>query len=255
MGHDLLAGKVAVITGAGDGFGLGISRAFYKEGARIAAIGRRQEKLDLLKAEIEAAGGECVVVAGDVGYRENCHAVVQAAVDKWGTVDILVTNAMAYNIAMVETTTDADCEKIIRSGFYHTLYCMQEVFPYMKAQGHGKIINFGSMAGLMGLPGHAAYSFVKEGIIGLTRTASLEWAQYNIQVNAVAPAVATPAWDNFVKEQSPEAVEAFLSLIPMHRMGDPETDGGRPVVFLASEYSNWITGRTLPVDGGQAMIR
>jgi len=105
------------------------------------------------------------------------------------------------------------------------------------------------------LEGHSAYSIAKEGLLGLTRTAALEWGQYNIQVNAVAPLAATEMWFNFEKTQPPEAVEGFLKMIPAGHMGDAEKDVGRAVVFLASEDSDWITSRTLWVDGGQGATR
>lgn len=249
-----LEGKVAIITGAGDGLGLGIARAFYKEGAIISTIGRRAEKINALVEEVKAYGGKAIAVQGDVGVKENIERLVAETVKEFGTVDILVTNAMAYNIKPLEETTDEDIDKIVKSAGYGTIWCMQACFPYLKKRG-GKIINFGSMAGTFGLKGHGAYSLVKEGILGLTRTAALEWAQYNIQVNAIAPLAASDAWYNFEKTASPGEVKAFLNMIPCGYMGDPERHVGRVCVFLASPDSDWITARTLFVDGGQAAIR
>ncbi len=191
-----LDGKVAIITGAGDGLGLGVARAFYKEGAKIATMGRRAEKINALVEEVKAYGGQAIAVQGDVGIRENVKKLVDATVKAFGTVDILVNNAMAYNIKPLEDTTDEDIEKVMRSSGYATFYYMQECFPYMKAQKSGKIINLASEAGLNGLLYHATYSFVKEGVVGLTRTASLEWGKYNIQVNAISPAAKTSAVEN-----------------------------------------------------------
>ena len=131
---------------------------------------------------------------------------------------------------------------------------MQEVFPCLKEHG-GKVVNFGSMAGEYGLANHGSYSITKEGLLGLTRTAALEWGQYNIQVNAICPFAASDQWWDFEKGQSPEAVKAVLRSIPLGRIGDAEKDIGRVVVFLASEDSNWITSRTIFVDGGQGAIR
>lgn len=250
----LLDGKVAIVTGGGDGLGLGISKAFYKEGATVVATGRRLAKVEAIAEEIRAQGGKALAVSGDVGIRTDVNAVVDAAVKAFGTVDILVNNAMAYDICALEDLTDAHIEKIMMSGLYGPIYMMQACFPYLKKQG-GKIINFGSMAGTMGLPGHAHYSAVKEGTLGMTRTAALEWAKYNIQVNAVMPAAATSAWENFRDNGDPKDVQAFLDKIPAGYMGDPEQDVGRAVVFLASEYSNWITGRGIFVDGGQAVTK
>ncbi|MCL4440621.1 MAG: SDR family oxidoreductase [Firmicutes bacterium] len=253
MGN-VLEGKVAIITGAGDGLGLGIARAFAKEGAIVATMGRRYEKVAAMVSEIQAMGGKALAIQGDVGIRSNVNALVEATVKEFGTVDILVNNAMAYNIKALEDTTDEDIDKIMRSAVYGTIYCMQACFPYLKIKG-GKIINFGSMAGLYGLKGHGAYSAAKEGIVGLTRTAALEWAQYGIQVNAIAPLAASDAWYNFEKTSPPAEVKAFLDMIPVGYMGDPERHVGRVCVFLASPDSDWITSRTLFVDGGQGATR
>jgi len=253
MGN-LLEGKVAIITGAGDGLGLGIARAFYKEGAIIATMGRRVEKVNALVDEVHAYGGKAIAIQGDVGIRENVNKLVEETVKAFGTVDILVNNAMAYNIKPLEETTDEDIDKIMRSGGYATFYTMQACFPYLKKKG-GKVINFGSMAGLYGLKGHSAYSFVKEGTLGLTRTAALEWAEYNIQVNAIAPIAQSAAYDNFAANASEAEVKAFLSMIPAGHMGDPEKHVGGVCLFLASGLSDWVTSRTIFVDGGQGATR
>lgn len=252
MGN-VLEGKVAIITGAGSGLGLGIARAFAKEGATISTIGRRYEKVAAMAEEVKGMGGKALAVKGDVGERVDVQALVDATVKAFGTVDILVNNAMAYDIRKLEEITDADIDKIMRSALYGSIYCMQACFPYLKKHG-GKIINFGSMAGLYGLKAHAHYSAAKEGIIGLTRTAALEWAQYGIQVNAIAPLATSDASENF-RKTDPEAYVDFLKQIPLGYMGDPERHVGRVCVFLASPDSDWITARTLFVDGGQAAIR
>lgn len=250
----LLDGKVAIVTGGGDGLGLGISRAFYKDGATVVATGRRLEKVEQIANEIKEAGGKALAVSGDVGIRSDVDAVVKATIDAFGTVDIVVNNAMAYDICALEDLEDKHIDKIMSSGLYGTIYMMQACFPYLKKNG-GKVVNFGSMAGSTGLVGHAHYSAVKEGTLGLTRTAALEWAQYGIQVNAIMPAAATAAWENFRDNGDPKQVKAFLDMIPAGYMGDPETEVGRIVVFLASEYSNWITGRSIFADGGQGITR
>jgi NAD(P)-dependent dehydrogenase (short-subunit alcohol dehydrogenase family) len=249
-----LEGKVAIITGAGAGLGLGIARAFAKEGAIISTIGRRAEKINAMVEEMKGLGTKALAVQGDVGTRASVKELVDATVKEFGTVDILVNNAMAYNMKSLAETTDEDIEKIFKSALYGSIYTMQACFPYLKKKG-GKIINFGSIAGLYGLKDHAAYSAAKEGIVGLTRTAALEWAEFGIQVNAIAPSAATEAWHNFEKNQPPEAVKAFLSLIPAGYMGDPEKHVGRVCVFFASADSDWVTGRTLFVDGGQGATR
>jgi NAD(P)-dependent dehydrogenase (short-subunit alcohol dehydrogenase family) len=250
-----LDGRVAIITGAGDGLGLGIARAFYKEGAKIATMGRRAEKINALVDEVKAYGGQALAVQGDIGIRENVKKLVDATVKEFGTVDILVNNAMTYNMRSLEDTTDEDIEKVLRSAGYSTFYCMQACFPYMKAQKRGKIINLASKAGLAGVINHAAYSFVKEGLVGLTRTASLEWGKYNIQVNAIAPIAMTPAVDNYLKTLDEQQVKLFYEKYPVGYLGEAEKHVAPSFVFFASSASDYITGRLLCVDGGEGYTR
>jgi len=252
--ENVLEGKVAIITGAGSGLGLGIARAFAKEGAIISTMGRRYEKVAAMVEEVKGMGGNALAIKGDVRIRADVQALVEATVKEFGTVDILLNNAMAYNVRPFEEITDEDMDLVIKSALYGTLYCMQACFPYLKKRG-GKIINFASIAGLHGVKSCGAYSAAKEGIVGLTRTAALEWAQYGIQVNAIAPLAATDAWYKYEKEAPPEQVKAFMDMIPSGYMGDPERHVGRVCVFLASPDSDWITSRTIFADGGQGAIR
>jgi NAD(P)-dependent dehydrogenase (short-subunit alcohol dehydrogenase family) len=162
---------------------------------------------------------------------------------------------MAYNIKSFIETTDEDLDKIYNSAVKGTVYMMQACYPYFKKNGAGKVVNFSSIAGQFGMVDHSSYAIAKAGISGLTRAVALEWGIDNIQVNAIAPAGNSPAWEKFQEEQPKEVVEAFLSQIPAHRMGDPITDIGPVVVFLSSADSNWVTSRTIFVDGGQGAIR
>ena len=249
----MLDGKVAIVTGGGDGLGLSMTKLLSEEGAAVVATGRRQEKVSAVADEITANGGKALGVRGDVGKRADVDAVVKATVNAFGTVDILVNNAMAYDMCLLEELTDAHVDKIARSGLYGTIYMMQACFPYMKEHG-GKIINFGSMAGAQGLVGHAHYSAIKQGTLGLTRTAALEWGKYGINVNAILPLATSAAWENFRDNGDPAEVQRFLDAIPLGRVGE-SVEVARVVLFFASELSNWVTGRSLFVDGGQGGFR
>jgi len=250
-----LEGKVAVISGAGYGLGRGIAIALAKEGAKVATIGRTREKLEDFQKDMNARGYEAMYSVGDVSKRDSVNQFIEEVAARWGTVNIDINNAMAYNMKSFIETTDEDIDKIIDSSVRGTVYMMQACYPYFKKNGAGKVVNFSSIAGQYGMVDHSAYAIAKAGISGLTRVVALEWANDNIQVNAIAPAGASPAWYTFEKEQPKEVVEAFLSQIPAHRMGDPENDIGPVVAFLSSEESNWITSRTIFVDGGQGAIR
>ena len=250
-----LDGKVAVISGAGYGLGRGIAYALGREGAKVASIGRTESKLIDFKKSMEERGYEAMYYVGDVTKRESVNAFIEAVAEKWGTIDIDINNAMAYNMVSFINTTDEDIDKIFDSAVRGTVYMMQACYPYFKKNGAGKVVNFSSIAGQFGMVDHSSYSIAKAGLSGLTRAVALEWAPDNIQVNAVAPAGASEAWFKFKEEQPPEIVEAFLNQIPAHRMGDPENDIGAAVAFLAGPDSNWITSRTIFLDGGQGAVR
>lgn len=250
----VLDGKVAIVTGAGQGIGRGIALAFAKEGAVVSILELNPETGARTADEIRVLAGRVLAIRCDVGKRVEVNAAVSATVREFNTVDILVNNAMAYDIALLEHTTDDQITKVLNSALLGTFYCMQACFPYLKEKG-GKIINFASSAGTEGLVAHAAYSAAKAAIAGLTRTAALEWAPYKINVNAIAPVAATPAWEVFKAAHSAEEIAAILARNPMGRMGDPEKDIGRVAVFLAGPDSDYITSRTLMVDGGISGFR
>ena len=249
-----LDGKIAIVTGAGQGIGRGIALALAKEGTAVVVTGRTYEKCLRTADEIKALGGRALPVACDVGRREQVNAAVAATVKEFGTVDILVNSAQAKrdNVAF-EDTTDDDMALALESGLLGTFYFMQACFPYFKEHG-GKIINFGSAAGTEGATGWTAYAAAKEGIRAITRVAAREWGKYKINVNAICPLANSP---NFLAwaETSPDMVNIMLMMVPMGRAGDCETDIGRAAVFLASPDSDYITGHTLAVDGGQTILR
>ena len=249
-----LDGKVAIVTGAGQGIGRGVALALAREGASVVLVDIQEAACRQAAVEVAATGARALAVACDVSRREQVKAVVAAAVKEFGTVDILVNSAQAMRAdVLLKDTTDEDMALALDSGLMGTFYFMQECFPYFKEHG-GKIINFGSTAGLDGASGWGAYAAAKEAIRALTRVACHEWARYRINANAICPLASNPHWDRQV-ETKPEMVKGMLSMVPMRRFGDAERDIGRAVVFLASSDADYITGQTLMVDGGQTMLR
>jgi NAD(P)-dependent dehydrogenase (short-subunit alcohol dehydrogenase family) len=249
-----LDGKVAIVTGAGQGIGRGIALALAKEGAAVVLAERNQDPCLRTADEVRAIGGRALPVTCDVSVRKQVQAVVAAAVAEFGTVDILANVAQAMrNDVPFEETTDDDMSLALGSGLLGTFYFMQECFPYMKEHG-GKIINFASAAGTEGHPGWTGYAASKEGIRALTRVACHEWGKYGINVNAVCPLANSPHMIEW-GESAPEVMALVEASVPMRRIGDCERDIGRAVVFLAGPDSNYITGQTLMVDGGQTMLR
>jgi NAD(P)-dependent dehydrogenase (short-subunit alcohol dehydrogenase family) len=249
-----LEGKVALITGAGQGVGLGIAHAFIKEGAAVTITGRNVERLNAAVAELKAAGGKALACPGDAGSRQNADAAVKATVEAFGRIDIVVNNAQARRSGvLVQDITDADMDLAIHSGPYATLFHMQAAFPHMKAQGGGSIINFGSKMGLLPIDGMGTYAAAKEAIRGLTRSAAREWGKYKIRVNVLNPASLSDSGKAYFANRK-EEFERLCKDVSLGYFGDAVADIGPAAVFLASDEGRYVTGQTLNVDGGQLML-
>jgi NAD(P)-dependent dehydrogenase (short-subunit alcohol dehydrogenase family) len=246
-----LEGKVALVTGAGQGIGVGIALALAKAGAGVGLVGRTRSKLEETAAKIGEFGGYSHVCTGDVTQRDSVKSFVTEVQERLGPVWVLVNNAISAHDQPVEAVEDENLDMALRSGVYGSLYCMQACFPTMKERG-GRIVNFGSGGGTMGIEYNAAYNISKEGIRALTKTAATGWGKYGITVNTVCPIASTPLYNAWWDRISDEERRAHMDAIPMRRMGDPEKDVGALVVFLAGPGGSYITSRTLHIDGGRA---
>ncbi|WP_380876283.1 3-oxoacyl-ACP reductase [Sphingomonas sp. DBB INV C78] len=254
-----LKDKVAIVTGAGRGIGRAIAHAYGREGAKVVVASRTPATVEKVAQEIRDAGGEAIGVACDVGKREDVMACVQKAVDTYGTVHILVNNAQGFGteanpqpstvFVACEDTDEAEWEYTLRTGPTASLWFMKAVFPHMKAQQYGKIINFASSSGQIGFEGNTCYNAAKEAIRALSRTAAREWGQHGINVNIINPALDTRAFDAW-RAARPDFVEALKEKIPMRRLGDPDRDAGPLAVFLAGPGSDYMTGSTFMLEGG-----
>ena len=261
-----LKGKTAIITGGGfaalkDGsagsIGYGIATAYAKEGANLVLTGRNVKKLEDAKEKLEAAYGISVLpVQADVNAGADNQAVVQgvvdAAIEKFGRIDVLVNNAQASasGVTLADHTTD-QFDLAIYSGLYATFYYMQACYPHLK-ETKGSVVNFASGAGLFGNYGQCAYAAAKEGIRGLTRVAATEWGPDGINANVVCPLAWTAALENF-KEQYPEAYEANVHMPPMGHYGNVETEIGRAVVQLCGPDFKFMSGETITLEGGMGL--
>ena len=248
-----LTGKIAIITGAGQGVGLGIARMFAAEGAGLIITGRNEVKLEKAAEELRALGAQVNICPGDAAQRESADAAIAKATTTFGRLDILVNNAQATTPGKpLEETTAADFKLVVDSGFGGTYHHMMAALPLLKENG-GSIINFGSREGIFGGVGHAIYAGNKEGIRGLSRAAAREWGKYKIRVNVICPAALSPVAVKYLDEY-PDQAAMYLKEISLGYFGDPERDIGPVALFLASDDSRYVTGQTINADGGQMML-
>jgi len=241
-------GKVVIVTGAGRDIGLAVSKAFAREGAKVALVGRSAGAIADGAAAINGAGGTAIAVTCDVSSKDQIYAAVEQVSSKLGPIDVLVNNAHDTSDSQHSflRTTDETLERLMTTGFNATAHFMRACFPHLKAQ-KGKVINFGSGAGVAGFSPYFAYASAKEAIRAMTRVVAREWAKYRINVNVVCPVSATEA---LAKAENNPEVAAFVATIPMQYAGSPDQDIAPVALFLASEESRYMTGHTFMVDGG-----
>lgn len=248
-----LAGRVALVTGGNGGIGLGIARALASAGASICIVGRNEAKNEAAREEIAAKYGVPVIaVRCDVTDEEDIARALEATHDKLGLVRILVNNAGINIRKNPEDLTREDWDAVINTNLTAAMLFSRHVFPDMRQLGGGKIINIGSMASIFGLPFAAAYAASKGGIVQLTKSLAIAWAPYNIQVNCILPGWIVTELTNRAREEIPGLYERVLGRIPAGRWGEPDDLGGT-ALFLASDASNYVTGVSIPVDGGYSI--
>ena len=247
-----LAGKVALITGAGQGIGQGVALAMAGAGARVVLAGRTLTKVEVTAAKVRERGGEALALACDVRRADDLVAAVGAAVGTWGGIDVLVNNAQEVPLGKLDDVTDEAFIGGFESGPLATLRLMKLARPHMAARGGGTIFNFCSSAGIRwDMSGYGAYGAVKQAIRSLTRAAAAEWGGENIRVLTIAPHAESPGLKWWI-ENNPEEAQAFFRTIPLGRVGSLETDIGRALVALCGPDLGYLTGATIPLDGGQA---
>lgn len=243
-----LKGKVAVVTGAGQGVGRGIARALAAAGARVVLAGRTLEKCEKVLAEIEVEGGSGLALACNVAEREECEALIERTVAVFGRLDVLVNNAHTSRpMVGVEDTRDKDLALAFQ-GFHGGFYCMRAAFPHLKA-AKGRVINLGSVAGIRGDAGFGAYAAAKEAVRGLSRVAAREWGVHGITVNVICPFSESPGVEYMIDTQ-PGFIDELTEQTSMKRLGNSREDVGATVVFLCGPGGSYITGQTINVDGG-----
>ena len=247
-----IRGKVAIVTGASRGIGQAIAEAFAESGAKVVVSSRKQESVDEVASGIKAKGGEALGIAAHNGDKAALQALVQATVDAYGTVDILVNNAATNpHFGPVLDAEDSMWQKTFDVNVMGNIWLTQAVVNVMREKGGGKILNVASVNGLRPGRWQGIYSITKAGIINLTQTLAMELASDNIRVNAIAPGLiktkfARAIWENEM------VLNSILDRTPVGRIGEPEDIVGL-ALYLASPASNFATGQVFVVDGGMTL--
>ncbi|MCU6453144.1 SDR family oxidoreductase [Sphingomonas sp. A2-49] len=257
-----LTGKRIIITGGASGIAASAVRGLVAGGARVASIDVATDAGAQVVATANAAGGAGLATfhTASVVDRPGFFAAVDAAVQVMGGLDGLIHAAGVQQYKPAEDLDDDDWDRVMGINARGTMIANQAVFPHLKANGGGRIVNFASAAGLVGLPGAPHYSASKGAVLGWTRALAQAWAQHGITVNAVAPAMWTAMYDATRGRLSPDELVAHDAMmaraIPLGgRLGDPDIDMTPVLAFLVGDGARFITGQTLPVDGGTAMTR
>ncbi len=245
-----IAGRAAIVTGGADGIGRGIALRLAEEGVRVMVADIDTAQGNELCECIKSLGGTARFREVDVTQQDQVEAMVAAAADEFGAVDILVNNAWGGGrIARVEHKDHAEFERSMAMGFYAAVWAMRAAFPGMRERQWGRIINMCSLNGVNAHMGTADYNSSKEALRGYTRSAAREWAGHGITANIICPAAWSAASLRTAAE-NPELKPIMDGANPMGRLGDPLTDIAPVVAFLASDESRYMTGCTLFVDGG-----
>lgn len=249
-----LTGRVAVVTGASSGLGVQMAKALAGQGADIAILARRKEKLDAVAEEIKKLGVKCISVQCDVSNTEAVTAAADTVLSSYGKVDILINNAGTGVVGPAEETGDDDWEFVMSVDLDGVFKVAREFGKIMIKNKYGRIINIASMYGMVGnmaLPS-SAYHAAKGGVVNLTRALAAEWAKHNITVNAICPGYfATELTKDTLSTES--FTEYMKSTVPVGRYGD-EGELDSSAIFLSSDESSYVTGVILPVDGGYTCI-
>lgn len=242
-------GRVALITGASQGIGAALAEAFAAAGAAVVIMARRAERLAEVADRIVKAGGKARTVVGDVTSDDAARAAVAAVLEEFGRLDVAVNNAAdGPPPRLLAELSPADFERSIGVDLTGTFLGMRHQIPAMITSGGGAIVNLASVAALGGISHFSAYVAAKSGIIGMSRTAALDYAPQGVRVNVVAPG---PILTEHLRAAGPTAQQGAAAAVPIGRVGTTD-DVAAAVLWLCSDAASYVTGVTLPVDGGQS---
>jgi len=246
-------GKIAVVTGAGNGIGAATARRFASEGAHVVIADIDEAAGAKVADAITASGGTALAIATDVGDEASCKAMVEAVIARWGGIDALVNNAALLGGDKdldIVTNPQSLWDRAYNINVMGIVRLARLILPQMADRGGGAVVNLSSLAGLRGDTIRSAYSSSKMAVVGLTRTMAAAFAKHNVRCNAVAPGMT--ATDNVVARLGKE-IERALPTIPMRRLGRPE-EVAALITFLCSEEAPYITGQVITIDGGMGSL-
>ncbi len=245
-----LQGKVAIVTGGGSGIGRAAALAFAGEGASVVAVDVVVEGAEETVGLIREAGGQAIFVKTDVSQAEGVKAMVDRTIESFGRLDCAFNNAgISGGYVSLSRCPEDSWDRMIAINLKGVFLCMKYELPKMLKSGGGSIVNTSSIAGMVGDGGHPAYAASKHGVIGLTRTAAIQYAKAGIRVNAVCPGVIRTPMTEQLFTESPELKSLMVSQQPMDRLAEAE-EVARVVVWLCTDEASFITGHPLPIDGG-----
>lgn len=248
-----LSGKVAMVTGGNGGIGLGMARGLARAGASVVVAARNAEKSAVAAQELQAFGAQAAFITVDVTNEDSVNALINQAVQQFGRLDILVNNAGVTVRKPPQELTLNEWRYVMDTNLTSAFLCARAAHPHFKAAGGGKIINIGSMMSLFGAKYAAAYGASKGGIVQLTKSQAVAWAEDNIQVNTILPGWVDTDLTRQARAEVPGLNEKVLARSPVGRWGTIDDFAGI-AVFLASPASGFITGAAIPVDGGYSAV-
>jgi NAD(P)-dependent dehydrogenase (short-subunit alcohol dehydrogenase family) len=248
------AGQVALVTGAGSGLGLATAQAFAKSGAAVVLADWKEKSARAVAEDLVAQGHQALAVGCDVADDAQVEALVAKTIATFGRLDAAYNNAGVQNV--LAETADAprdDYDRVMAINLRGVWSCMKFELRHMRQQGSGAIVNCSSLGGLVGGAERGTYHAAKHGVLGLTKSAALEYAARGIRINAICPGlIHTPMSDQMIAAGQGEALAAMVEAVPMRRVGRPE-EIANAVLWLCSSAASYITGQSISVDGGFVM--
>lgn len=248
-----LEGKVAIVTGGSKGIGLSIVHHLAALGAKVVVSSRKIDACNQAVEEVKTQGGDAIAVACNISHRDQCEALVQAAFDQWGRVDVFVANAAVNPVyGPLAELSDEAFNKVMTSNVQSALWFANSAMPIMAESGGGSFIVISSIGGLRGSPTLGAYGISKTADIGVVRSLAVEWGPKNITVNCIMPGLiktdfAKALWEN------PVLRDDRIARTPVRRLGEPDDIGGI-AAFLAGPWARFITGEVIVADGGTTIV-